>query len=34
MSKKAVAGVDNTFRRTWDTKEYEEKAKQREKEVV
>lgn len=27
----AAAGVDNTFRRTWDTSEYEEKAAEREK---
>ena len=33
MSKKGVAGVDNTFRRTWDASEFEDKAKQREKRV-
>lgn len=29
----AAAGVDNTFRRTWDTSEYEEKAAEREAKV-
>ena len=29
--KKGVAGVDNTFRKTWDKDEYEDKAKEREK---
>ena len=29
--KKAKAGVDNTFRRTWDKDEYEDKAASREK---
>jgi hypothetical protein len=33
MSKKAIAGVNNTFRKTWDKSEYAEKAEQREKEV-
>lgn len=31
--KKAVAGVINTMRRTWDKSEYEEKAKERERKV-
>ena len=29
--KKAKSGVDNTFRRTWDKDEYEDKAASREK---
>jgi len=33
-SKKAVAGVDNTFRKTWDKDEFEDKAKAREKKVI
>ena len=31
--KKAAAGVDNTFRRTWDKEEFAEKAAKREKQV-
>ena len=31
--KKTAAGVDNTFRRTWDVTEYEEQAAKRDKRV-
>lgn len=32
-NKKAIAGVDNTFRKTWDKGEYEDKAKERKQKV-
>jgi hypothetical protein len=31
--KLAAAGVDNTYRRTWDKSEFEDKAKERESKV-
>ena len=33
LAKKGKAGVDNTFRRTWDKQEFAERAAKREKEV-
>ena len=33
LAKKGKSGVDNTFRRTWDTDDYAQRAAKREKEV-
>lgn len=33
LAKKGKAGVDNTFRRTWDKEDFAERAAKREKEV-
>ena len=34
LAKKGKSGVDNTFRRTWDTDDYAQRAAKREKEVI
>ena len=34
LAKKGKSGVDNTFRRTWDTDDYAQRAAKREKEVT